>query len=553
MKFFSDKRGCSNGGFPVIFVSALLLASLSGFSQAQTNPGNQLTQPQISRPWVGVSANPVLSPAVRDISDLIGGSPGKERPPRRNPHPELTGRLSPPALADDPLRQKATLLLSATPPPHVSVEGIGNLAGVTPPDPVGAVGTDHYVQMVNATFFSIYDKKGNLLKGPTPFKSLWNEADGLCAAIDDGDPVVVFDALADRWVLAQLRFNAPFGLCVAVSRNSDPAGSYHLYEFTFPDNPDYFKLGVWPDAYYVGANETTYSAYALERDKMLLGQPAQFIRFTGETNFLMPATVDGNTLPPANTPGFFYTFKNRDFPAHGVTTNRLEIRSFLVDWVNPALSTFSAPLILPIADFKYTVCGFFIQDCIPQRAPGLLVDAVSEWPMWRLPYRRFTSHEVLVGNFTVDAGAGQAGIRWFELRRTTGDWFLYQEGTFAPDSLQRWIGSIAMDGSGNIALGYSVSGPTIFPDLRYTTRRESDPPGVLGSEAVLVSGGGAQTGSNRWGDYSALTVDPVDHCTFWYTGEYYSGTSPFQWSSRIGAFRAPGCISSLFFPLVFKP
>ncbi len=311
-------------------------------------------------------------------------------------------------------------------------------------------------------------------------------------------------------------------------------------------------MGVWPDAYYVSANETTYSAYALEREKMLLGQAAQFIRFTGETNFLMPATVDGTTPPPANAPGHFYTFKNKDFPAHGVTTNRLELRFFHADWVNTANSTFSAPLILPIADFKYTVCGFFIQDCIPQEPPGSLVDAVSEWPMWRLPYRRFTSHEALVGNFTVDAGGGQAGIRWFELRRTTGDWFLYQEGTFAPDTLHRFMGSIALDGSGNIALGYSVSGSTIFPDLRYTTRRESDPPGVLGSEAILVAGGGVQTGNNRWGDYSAMTVDPVDNCTFWYTGEYYSATSPSQWNSRIGAFRAPGCVSSLFFPIVLK-
>jgi hypothetical protein len=552
MSSFFKKTCFWKGRFAIVFFWAVLLASLSGLSQAQTIPGNQLPQPQISGPWVGISSDPVVSPAVRDMPDRVGAPPGKERPPRRNPHPELTGVSSSPALADDPVRQKAARLISLTLPPLVSVEGIGNLAGVTPPDPVGAVGPNHYVQMVNATFFSIYDKKGNLLKGPTPFNSLWSAAGGLCAADTDGDPVVVFDALAGRWVLAQLRFTAPFGLCVAVSQNTDPAGSYHLYEFIFPDNPDYFKLGVWPDAYYVGANETTYTAYALERDKMLLGQPAQFIRFTGETNFLMPATVDGNILPPANTPGHFYTFKNKDFPAHGVTTNRLELRFFHADWVNTANSTFSPPLILPIADFKYTVCGFFTTNCIPQRPPGLLVDAVSEWPMWRLPYRRFTSHEALVGNFTVDAGVGQAGIRWFELRRTTGDWLLYQEGTFAPDSLHRWMGSIAMDGSGNIALGYSVSSPANFPEPRYTTRRESDPPGVLGNEAVLVSGGGVQTGSNRWGDYSALTVDPVDQATFWYTGEYYSGTSPSQWNTRIGAFRVSEVVSTLFFPIVLK-
>jgi hypothetical protein len=285
---------------------------------------------------------------------------------------------------------------------------------------------------------------------------------------------------------------------------------------------------------------------------MLLGQPARFIRFTGETNFLMPATVEGDLLPPVNAPGFFYTFKNKDFPAHQAATSRLELRSLHADWLNPANSTFSAPLILPIADFKYTVCGFFIQDCIPQRPPGSLVDAVSEWPMWRLPYRRFPSHETLVGNFTVDAGGGQAGIRWFELRRTAGDWFLYQQGTFAPDFLHRWMGSIAMDGSGNIALAYSVSGSNLFPDLRYATRLESDPPGIMGGEAVLISGGGAQTGNNRWGDYSALTVDPVDQATFWYTGEYYSGTSPSQWNTRIGAFRVSGAVSRFFLPLIIR-
>ncbi len=222
MKFFSGKTGQTHGGFPVIFVSVLLLASLSGFSQAQTIPGNQITRSQISGPWVGVSSKPALSPAVRDLPDRIGALLGENRPPRRNPHPDLTGSLSQPAPADDLVRQKASLLLQPTPPPQVSVDGIGSSGHVSPPDPIGAVGPRHYLQMTNGTYFSIYDKKGNQIKAPTLFKDLWSVAGGLCAAANEGDPVVVFDSLADRWVLAQFRLTAPFGLCVAVSRTSDP-------------------------------------------------------------------------------------------------------------------------------------------------------------------------------------------------------------------------------------------------------------------------------------------------------------------------------------------
>jgi len=163
--------------------------------------------------------------------------------------------------------------------------------------------------------------------------------------------------------------------------------------------------------------------------------------------------------------------------------------------------------------------------------------------MFRLAYRNFGDHEAVVGNYTVSSG-GVAGVRWFELRNvTSGPETVFQESTYQPDTTWRWMGSAAMDQQGNIALGYSASSASIFPQLRYAGRLATDPLNTLSQgEATLFSGTGSQTGtSNRWGDYSDLTIDPVDDCTFWYTNEYYATTTSFNWRTRIGSFKFPGC------------
>jgi hypothetical protein len=277
---------------------------------------------------------------------------------------------------------------------------------------------------------------------------------------------------------------------------------------------------------------------------MLAGNPtANFVKFTGETNLLLPADVDGATAPPAGG-GLFYTFKDNAF--HG-GTDRIELFQLHPNFATPASSTFKLIKTFPIAPFTYTVCGFFSFNCIRQQGTNQRVDAVSEWPMQRFAYRRFAGRQSLVGNFTVGGGAGDVGaaIRWFELRNlgtTAGGWTLFQEGTQDQGGVHdRFMGSIAMDEDGNIALGYSTSSSTLFPSIRYATRQPGDPLGTLEPERVLRAGNGSQTGSNRWGDYSAMSVDPVTGCQFWYTNEYYSPSSGSNWKTAIGAFTMPGC------------
>jgi hypothetical protein len=442
----------------------------------------------------------------------------------------------------DPLLGFAVDPTRRTPSPSVSFDGVGNPTGCgscAPPDIVGDVGPNHYVQMVNATKVAVFSKNGTPLNTPVNLGSLWTT--GNCTA-NLGDPIVVYDEAADRWLLSQ--FATPNHMCVAISQSPDPLGSYWLYEFNVGSFPDYFKFGVWPDAYYMSANESTYTAYAFDRASVLAGAPATYQKFTGGTNLLLPADTDGSTPPPARSPGLFYTFKDDSF--HGGGADRIELYAFDVDWATPANSNFTLVASLPTASYTYTVCGFFQFNCIRQLDTTRRVDALAEWPMFRLAYRNLGTHEAMVGAFTVGGGSGEEGaaIRWFELRHTGGgSWTLHQEGTYDPgDGHDRFNASIAMDAAGNIALGYSVSSSAMYPSIRYATRLAGDPLGSLGVEVEMTAGAGSQTALNRWGDYSAMTVDPNNGCTFWYTNEYYAASSSTQWSTRIAAFTIPECL-----------
>jgi hypothetical protein len=435
--------------------------------------------------------------------------------------------------------------------PLLNTDGLGN-SFVKPPDTVGDVGPTYYIQMTNGSggtpFLVINKHTGATVAGPTSLHSLW-PGSGACAS-GRGDPIVLYDQLAGRWLLSEFASSGNH-LCVYVSRTGDPvAGGWHAYDFSVPQFPDYPKYGVWNDAYYVGTNESSPAVYALDRDRMLAGDPtASFVRLTAPDlagfgfQMMQPADADGLAAPPAGSPGLL--FRQRDDEVHNGASNNpaedyLEIWNFDVDFVTPGNSTLSKVQDLAMAEFESELCGLTSFECVPQPGTTTRLDPLREVVMNRVQYRNFGDYEVLVGNFVTDVAGGNAdhhGIRWFELRRTGGGaWTLHQEGTWAPDSHHRWMGSIAMDSGGNIALGYSVSSSTVFPGIRYVGRTAGDPAGAMTTgEATIVNGSSSQAAGTRWGDYSSMNVDPVDGCTFWYTNEYMPASG--SWTTRIASFR----------------
>ena len=445
------------------------------------------------------------------------------------------------------------------PAPIVSFDAISNQLTYTPPDPVGDVGPNHYVVMSNV-HFSILDKAGNVVVPPAPNNSLWAGFGGPCQNENSGDPIVVYDQLADRWMLTQFTSAGPtYYNCVALSTSGDPASTYYRWAFTTGVNfPDYPKYGVWPDAYYIstrefGNNET--GAYALNRAQMLAGNPApQVISFLAGPGYnvgdgLLPTDIDGMILPPAGTPNFYVGTTDNGGP-YGAPSDALTIWEFHVDWVTPGNSTFALVNTLPVDPFDSMFpCSPTSRECIPQPGTAVKIDILSyrQRPTWRLAYRNFGTHEALVTNQSVEAATGIAGVRWYEIRDPNGTPVVYQQGTYAPgvsDGIHRWMGSIAMDQDGNMALGYSASAATgTYPSSWYTGRLAGDPLGTMPQgEGVIINGGGSQLSTgHRWGDYTSMNVDPIDDCTFWYVNEYFQTSGTSNWILRVGAFKFPNC------------
>ncbi len=438
----------------------------------------------------------------------------------------------------------------------------------SPPDPNGDVGSHHYVQWVNLSF-AIWDKTGKQVYGPAAGNTPWTGFGGPCEERNDGDPVVLFDRMANRWVMSQFALpnidsnEGPFYQCIAISQTDDPTASWFRYEFKISDIKlnDYPKLGVWPDAYYMSINQFKYdpeskqfSAWAgagvvaFERSKMLQGLEATMIYldlYDIDPNLgnMLPSHLSGPNLPPSGSPNYFVQF---DDDSWGVSSqDQLQIWGFSVDWANPTLSSFIHIANLSTEPFDSNMCDYSM-NCIPQPRIRTKLDALSDRLMYRLQYRNFGGYETMVVNHTVDAnGSNHAGIRWYELRDAGSGWFIRQQGTYAPDLNHRWMGSMAMDGFGNIALGYSVSSNATYPSIRYTGRLADDPLNVLTqTERSLVNGKGQQTKSSRWGDYSSMSVDPSDDCTFWYTQEYYDKDYRKGWKTRIGTLRFSPCQAS---------
>ena len=429
--------------------------------------------------------------------------------------------------AGDPILQTEKASHS-TRTPVINFDGLGQSesGGANPPDPSGAVGPNHYVQMVNSVF-RIFDKNGVALTAPASLGSLLGGSNA-------GDPIVMYDKFADRWFLSQ--FSQSNELIVAISQTPDPTGAYYLYTFGLPSFPDYPKYSVWSDGYYVTSNKSGESAFVLERDKMIAGDnTASIIGFTipalttGGFFSVLPATAS-STLPPVGTPNYLFYFED---DAWSGGTDQLKIWEVNVDWNTTSNSTISNPQTLPVSPFDSEFQTNW--NDIEQPGTNARIDAVPGALMYMGHYRSFGTHNSIVLNHTVDVnGADLAGIRWYELRKTGANpWTLYQEGTFNPDTESRWMGSIAMDYQGNIGLAYAVSGHTTFPSLKYTGRYASDPLGQMTiAEEVIVNGTGIQ-GATRFGDYAQMTIDPTDDATFWFTGEYMTN----EWKTRIASFK----------------
>lgn len=427
-------------------------------------------------------------------------------------------------------------------------EGVGNRNSVYPPDTDGDVSADYYFQMINLSF-QIFDKQGNSLYGPADNRTLWNGFIGSWTGTNDGDPVILYDEQADRWVATQFAINTPDGTfweLVAVSETGDPLGSWFRYAFQFPVFNDYPKIGVWPDGYYFsfnmfGGDYRRAAVCSLERDAMLIGDSnARMILFDmpddSEPWSLLPADFDG-APPPAGTPDYFaYAMDD----AYG-SGDLISIWAFRSDWQNPENSTFEEVNRLNTEPFNSYFCDGSLGACLTQPDGGPLLEALSDRLMYRLQYRNFGDYQVMLTNHTVNAdGNGKAGVRWYEMRDNNdgNGWFIYQQGTYAPDDNNRWMGSVAMNGKGYIALGFSIVSGTKYPSIRYTGRSPNDPLGQMTFyEEEIQAGSGIQTGdAARWGDYSMMSVDPSDDSTFWFTTEYVKQSGQVSWRTRIAGF-----------------
>jgi hypothetical protein len=466
----------------------------------------------------------------------------------------LVGPGSAPNTPDGATQQATGSAAAAT--PGIGFAGVGNgdygfAPQYAPPDTNGAVGETQYAQWVNVDF-AVFDKAtGAKLYGPAHGNTIWQGFGGACETDNAGDPIVQYDKLAKRWILTQFTAAAtPYLQCVAVSTTSDALGTYNRYAFSYGTVfPDYPKLGVWPDAYYITFNMFTNTfqgakVCAYDRASMMSGAAAtqQCFQLSSAYGALLPGDVDGTNPPPAGAPN----------PVLSFGTNSLILWRFHVDWANAASSTLSSPISIPVASFSRACNG---SNCVPQPGTTLKLDSLGDRLMYRLSYRHLADgHESLVVNHSVGVGGnifnpGISSVRWYELRNAAGASLasatpiVYQQSTLGTsDGIHRWMGSAAMDQAGDIAVGYSASNSSVYPSIRYTGRLATDPLSTMQAETIVKAGTGSQLANlSRWGDYSAMTVDPVDDCTFWYTSEYLKTNGTWNWSTWITSFKFPGC------------
>jgi hypothetical protein len=571
----------------VVAAAALVFLVVSPPATAQPTARLQPLTPKFSKAVAFDVSPPLRSlPRIARPRTFAPDTILEMRPERRGSEGPQAHRIK--AYRADAVLQQLFNPTPTIPAPLLTFEGLSNQDNfnvfgfrVNPPDPNGEVGRNNYVEIINLVF-GVYDKTGNLLAGPIDTGSLWAGFAIPDCTDPSGDPVVLYDQFEDRWLLSQFTTSGlddptkPFWNCVAVSTTGDPAGTYFRYAFeTTSDDifyfPDYPKYGVWRDSYILTTREfgptVEYGigVYALERGRMLQGDPnARSIKFFLDGNApgmlplvgdgLLPPDTDGHTKPPKGAPAPVVGTQD-DNSDYGATFDALNIWELSVKWQANPVASIVLKTQLPVASFDSIFpCAPTSRDCLPQPGitnPSQYLDILSyrQRPTFRLAYRNFGTYESLVTNQSVEALPGIAGTRWYEIRRTGGSYSVYQQGTYAPnDGVHRWMGSIAQDKRGNMALGYSVVNATnVYPGIRYTGRLSGDPLGqmTLGEETI-INGSGVQTTTNsRWGDYTDITVDPTDDCTFWYVNEYYTfagqQSSAAGWQTRIGSFKLPGC------------
>jgi hypothetical protein len=520
--------------------------------------------------------SPVRTASLRHMPAIpprLAPAPFEREPIRPQPPTDVTG-------TELKAQTFAGALVSAPTPTGVSFEGVG--AGIpgfdptfVPPDTNGRVGATQYVQWNNGSF-AIWDKTGKLLYGPVAGNTLFQPLGGACATHNDGDPVVAYDILSGRWILSQFVVGASPDFshqCVAVSATGDALGSYYLYDFVTDSSNfvDYPKIGVWPDGYYMSGHVfnpagTSFLAgriFVFERDKMLQGQPARQLQkdlktYNGRPQYgFLPSDLDSLTPPPAGEAAFV-------IGPDPVSNKNLDSTRVAVTWGNPPSITLTETKIAATWSVAPCVGSPNNTDinCVPQPSPATTADYVDNLSfhlMYRLPYRNFGGNPVqesLVGNITVigsPSNPKHGAIRWYEFRNagsSTTAPSVFQASTYDPDNAYRWMGSIAMDKDHNIALGYSKSSTSIKPGIYVTGRLANDPLNTMGAEATLTAGSGVQIGANpfdRWGDYSAMTVDPVNQCTFFYTNQYYRNQADGDnedWATRIASYRFASCVAA---------
>jgi hypothetical protein len=429
--------------------------------------------------------------------------------------------------------------------PGVGQGDYGFTPNAAPPDTNGAVGDTQFVEWVNESFAVFNKTTGALVAGPTAGNTLFQAlgASHPCAVHNDGDPIAQFDKAAHRWVMTQFSVTSGstqgFWQCVAVSKTNDATGAYNVYAFNYGNVQfnDYPKLGVWTNAYLITYNifnnGSTFAGpklCAFDRTAMLAGTAATQICFQLATTFGgdLPADIDGNTPPPAGSPAYFMEFG----------TNQLTM--FQMSNINftAGTATLTGPINIPVAAFTGACSGG--GTCIPQAGTTQKLDSLADRLMYRLAYRNFGDHEAIIASHSITSGTS-AAVRWYEIRTPLTP-TVFQQGTFAPDATFRWMNSAAQDSAGNIAVGYSASSSTINPGIRFTARAPTDPLGSMGAEQTILNGTGSQTtGLSRWGDYSSLSVDPIDDCTMWYVQEFEKANGTFNWSTRIANFKFVGC------------
>jgi hypothetical protein len=475
------------------------------------------------------------------------------RVPREVEHPRPRRILSDAAVRVEDLAEQTTLVPPVSAIIGLDFEGIPNSANgksleAVPSDSNLAAGATQVVETMN-TAWQVFDKAtGKSLFGPQQISALFTGLPGLCGQGQTffwTDPVVLYDPIANRWVISQIAGNNSFSTgneCIAVSESADATGKYHRYVFKFGANVlnDYDKLSVWPDAYYANYNlfgTTGFmgdDACAYDRAAMLAGAKAKAVCFKNAHEFsFLPSNADGATPPPSGEPSFFVDLSS---------STSLHLYRFHVDFANPTKSKFTGPVVIPVKAYTMA-CGGGV--CIPQPGTSQQLDSLGDRLMFRLAYRNFTDHESLVVSHSVMTSKAASGERWYEIRDPNGTPKVFQQGTVTSGGDSLWMGSIAMDKEGNMALGFSESNSsTLHPSLGFTGRVPTDPKNTMESVASIFKAKGSATDANRWGDYSSMVIDPSDDCTFWYVNQYIPKTDPKNattFHTRVASLKFPSC------------